>query len=219
MVNKYPEDEFDRLAAERATRGAHRRTRNVRPWLLSLIAVLILAPLIGLGIGSLMSGRDTDPQAGETTATQTTDSGQPANDGEADTTGDGADGEGADGDGTNGDGTTGDADGDAVEGEETEDGDAATDAEANLDASILVLNGRGTVGFAGENRDVLAAAGFTNLAVADYAGGAEPAESTVYYASPELEATANAVAEELEATGIVESAPATDGYDIVVVAR
>ena len=111
MVNKYPEDEFDRLAAERATRGAHRRTRNVRPWLLSLIAVLILAPLIGLGIGSLMSGRDTDPQAGETTATQTSDSGQPANDGEADTTGDGADGEGADGDGTNGDGTTGDADG------------------------------------------------------------------------------------------------------------
>ncbi len=214
MVNKYPEDEFDRLAAERTTRGAHRRTRNVRPWLLGLIAVLILAPLIGLGIGSLMSGRDTDPQAGETTATQTSDSGQPASDGDADATGEGADGEAADGDGT-----TGEADGDAVEGEETEDGDAGANAEPNLDASILVLNGRGTVGFAGENRDLLAAVGFTNLAVADYAGGAEPAESTVFYASPELEATANAVAEELGATGVVESAAATEGYDVIVVAR
>ncbi len=47
--NEYPADEFDELAATRTVRGAHRRKESNAKWWIALVAVLVLAPLIGWG--------------------------------------------------------------------------------------------------------------------------------------------------------------------------
>ena len=86
---------------------------------------------------------------------------------------------------------------------------------------MLVLNGRGTAGFAGQQSAILQEAGFTNLNVADYKGGAEPTESTVYYSGAEHKGTATKVAETLGFANVVEDAAVTGQYqtEVVVVAR
>ena len=47
--NQYPADEFDELAATRTVRGAHRRKESNAKWWIALVAVIVLAPLIGWG--------------------------------------------------------------------------------------------------------------------------------------------------------------------------
>ena len=207
MAENYPEDEFDRLAAERTTTGAHRRPTNARPWLLALLAVLIVAPIAGILIGNAMSGSDaeTTPDATEQTTAPV----------------DGEDAAGTQGEDVAGaDGPDGADSTDAATVEPTEEPEPTDEPVAVPDMShqILVLNGRGTAGFAGENQAVLQDHGFGNVIVADYRGGAEPAESTIYYSSPEYEGTAKLAAEALGVANIVEDAEMARAYQAVIVA-
>ncbi|MDP9806193.1 hypothetical protein J2S70_000775 [Trueperella bonasi] len=198
MAHEYPEDEFDRLAKERTTVGAHRRPSSARPWLIALLAVLMIAPIVGIWIGNAMSS-DDDPTADEPTASEQA----AAEDGESE-------------DGQEEDGEEGPAEAsDSEDATDADEGEAAI--EPNLNHHILVLNGRGTVGFAGENQAILEQQGFGNVSVADYRGGTQPVDSTIYYFDPEYEGTARAVAEVLGAD-VAESEDVIVAYGAPIVA-
>lgn len=85
---------------------------------------------------------------------------------------------------------------------------------------IFVLNGSGISGLAASKAEILNGEGFANTVADNYAGGADPAESTVYYANEDDAATAEKVG---SALGIsqVELSPeyVSDGTSIVVVLR
>lgn len=228
MAREYPEDEFDRLAAERTTVGAHRRPSSARPWLIGLLAVLILAPLVGIGIGNVMSGDDT-PAAESTTAAaegaEGTGSGEPADGAGSDDAGaqesaaaEGAEAEGTGAESAEGTETEGSAGGEgAHEGEMPEPTEESV-AEPNLNHQVLVLNGRGVAGFAGENQEILNGEGFGNVYVADFRGGTDPVESTIYYRSPEYAGTAQAVADTLGVAHVVLDGEIPGAYDAPIVA-
>ena len=48
--NRYPQDEFDRLAAQRTVRGTHRRKESTLKWWIALAVILVLAPVAGWAI-------------------------------------------------------------------------------------------------------------------------------------------------------------------------
>lgn len=203
MAKTYPEDEFDQLARERSTEGAHRKPLKSNHWLIALVGVLVLAPLVGWGAIQLLG--DGSPKAAsvlglddeETTVAPTGD--------------------------PSGSATPTDAASTSVA--PTDDASATPSetpsvaAEPVLSTPIVVLNGRGTVGFAGENRDKLTADGFTSVLAADYTGGDTPVASTIYYKNADLKATADKVAEVLGVTELVESEGAVGEYEIAVVMR
>ncbi len=209
MAQKFPEDEFDRLAAERMTVGAHRRPSNARSWIYALLAVLILAPIVGILIGNSMS-KDDAPTAEQTTATAPAD--------ETTTVDEATDGGGMDNTEPAEDGATDSAEDPAASTDESAEQTDDPVAEPDMNHQVMVLNGRGVAGFAGENQAILEQAGFTNTAVADYRGGAEPAESTIYFSSLEYEGTAQAAAEALGVTNIVLDAEISGAYGMPIVA-
>lgn len=210
-MNEYPEDEFDRLAAERETHGAHRRPGRRHAWLIALVAVVILAPLLGIVFGETYSSRNEATPAAEATQTPTEgaeETSSPSADASEDAPADGAESQA-----TPSESEPAETD-DPSEEETTEEPEAVA-----YDSQVLLLNGRGQAGFAAENQAVLEAANYTNVAAADYAGGSNPAQTTVYYANADLAATASDIAAQLGAVDQVESAQAVAGNDIVVVLR
>lgn len=93
-------------------------------------------------------------------------------------------------------------------------------ANVDYDTGVTVHNGTATTGLAGRTGDRLASAGFTGVSVSQGMYSAdEPAASTVFYASAEYEATAQAVASQLGITAVVESADEATSNPIVVVLR
>jgi hypothetical protein len=88
--------------------------------------------------------------------------------------------------------------------------------EPDLSAPVSVLNATSVRGLAGEVAAELEDAGWTAVVTGNYTGD-DLTASTVIYGSPDLEASARAVAEEL---GIAEvelaTGDATDGIDVVL---
>lgn len=204
MATTYPEDEFDRQAAERTTVGVHRAPSSSRPWVIALIAVLVLAPLLGIGIGKLVAGSDS-PAASETTATSEASAAAASTPTEVTTAPSTVP-------------TT--APTTAPAAPTPEPSVSASAAEPNLAHSVLVLNGRGTSGLAGQKARVLKSAGFTNTAVGDYKSQA-PAESTIYYSGREFAGTAKLAGEKLGIVNLVDDAARASqlGSTIVVILR
>lgn len=216
---KYSEDEFDRLAAERTSYGAHRKVSPINPWIIALVAVLLIAPLLGWLLGNALSDSG-EPTADETTtsevATEPTD-GETSDDASTEPT----DGE------TSDDATAEPTDGEPGDGETTD--DAATEPtdepseeptdEIDYSTEVRVLNGRGVAGWAAENAGILNGAGFANTTTGDYAGGAAPANSTVYYASEDVAEEAQAVADALGVTAVQDGSAMGLSAPIVVVMR
>lgn len=201
MANTYPEDEFDRLATQRSVRGAHREPRRTRPWLIALVLVLVLAPICGIALGKVIGGNQ-GPEAAESSsaapaATAVETSAAPTEEA-----------------------TDGPSQSPSSNPSAEPSGQASPEptAEANLNHLVLVLNGRGTAGFAGQNEAILERAGFGNTAVADYHGGQDPVASTIFYSGPEYAGTARAVAEALGVGEVVEDAELTGGLGAPVVA-
>ena len=167
--------------------------------------MLILAPIVGILLGNAMSGSDAETTPDATEQTTAPVDGEDAAGTQGEDVADGADGA---------DST------DAATVEPTEEPGPTDEPVAVPDMShqILVLNGRGTAGFAGENQAILQDQGFGNVLVADYQGGAEPAESTIYYSAPEYEGTAQAAAEALGVANVVENADLAGAYQVSIVA-
>lgn len=203
MATRYPEDEFDRMAAERNTVGAHRQPPNARPWIIGVIAVLVLAPLLGIGLGKWLAGSDEPTSQPSTSASAPAEQTTTPTPSPAEET------------------SPAPATQEAPKNEPTPSAQPPVVAEPNLGQRILVLNGRGTNGLAGQKAAVLKRAGFGNLNVADYKGGADPVETTVFYASPEFAGTARLAAEKLGIARVVESAEVASKHrtQVVIVLR
>lgn len=208
-MNEYPEDEFDRLAKDRATQGAHRRPGYKHAWLFALLAVIIIAPLLGIWLGNVYSNSGntaSDTPTPTATSQDASESASPtdgASPTDASPSADATESQTAD--------ETTPAESSAAE--------TTPAAEVNHAAQVLLLNGRGSAGFAAENQAVLQGAAYTNVTTGDYAGGASPATTTVYYASADFAATAQDIATQLGGAELVESAQAVAGNEIVVVLR
>lgn len=196
----YPEDEFDRAGRNRTPQGVHRAPRSVWRALLPVIAVVVLAPLLAWGAITLLGG--TGGQAPSATATQEATA-EPTEPAESTPAGE----------------PTAETPPESAEptAEPTEE-DTTPAAPVDFTAGIIVLNGAGINGLAGELVGELSSAGFNNSVAADYRAGA-PDTTTLYYNNAELLATAQQVGETLGIANLVESASATSSTDIAVVLR
>lgn len=204
MSNQYPKDEFDR-AGEDMPVGMHRPQPSKWKSVLPFLLVLVLAILLGWGASHFLTSRGVITQ--ESGGATTSQSG-PAQSGEA----------------TEEPSTEPSQSGEASE--EPEETSSPTPSETESAApeidhnvSISVLNGTGTQGYAAQQAALLNEAGFGGTAAANADGWATTV-STVYYADPDLQATAEEVARVLGITS-VETTDQADlvGSDVVVVLR
>lgn len=205
----YPDDEFDALGERRVPQGVHREpTPRWRQWLPYLL-VLILVPLLTLAaVKYFSSPSDPTPEASPTESapaeTEEPDVEEPEDDAEGET--DGEDEE-----------TDPDAD---AEDEDTDSEEEPTEEpeEPELDFSkhVLILNGAGVQGLAGEVAEALAADGWENTEADNYQS-ATPEASTVYYTSEEFEDEAQEVAQRLGIDQLVEDAGSASNGIVVVI--
>lgn len=190
-MSAYPEDEFDLAARERGPRGVHRRIPGRGRRMLPYLAVLVAAPLLAWGlISALSQDRESAPAADGDTSAQT------------------AAGETA----------AATPSLPAVTPEPTTPAPttpAPTTAAPEYSTPISVLNGANRQGIAARSADRLVAAGFTDVDAANYTSP-EPAVSTVFYRSEELEATARAVAEQLGIGPVTPLASASNSVVVVL---
>lgn len=192
------EDEFDVAGRERGPEGVHREPRSLLRTLLPYLAVIVLVPFLAWGVVALISGGgDSSEDAPQATAPPTE---------QVEPTDDATEPEGTTPPGETTDPTT-----EAT----TEPGLGADVVET---ASISVLNGTSTSGFAAENAALLEEAGFTTVGAADYGSGS-PDVTTLYYRNAELAPTAEAIGEVLGITNLVELASATQNVEIAIVLR
>ena len=92
--------------------------------------------------------------------------------------------------------------------------------DADMTTGVTVHNGTSTSGLGTRTGEKLTNAGFTAVTVSQGMYSlAEPTTTTVYYASPDDQSTAQAVAQALGVTEVVESATEAQSNPIVVVLR
>lgn len=197
--NKYPEDEFDLLAAERSIRGVHRPRESNRVWWIALVAVLVFAPLTGWGVvhflgdsGSSSATKSPSASVSATTATPVIDptTEEPATP------------------------------------EPTEEPSEEPTTEApepepvaiEHGKAVSVLNASSVTGLANKKKAILQSAGFTAVTTGNYRHQ-RPAASQVFYADEAAKPTAQAVADSLgiSAGNMIMNANATGGDKIIVV--
>lgn len=203
----YPEDEFDARDDDAvAPVGTHRAPVPAwRGWV-SLLAVLIIVPLLAWGLVALLGhGAGGSSSTSAATSAATAGSSAAATDAAA-------------------------ASPDAAQSaapaattaaaEATPTAEATQAAAADLTKGITIHNGTSTQGLAARTSSKLTNAGFTSVTVSQgIYSPAEPTVTTVYYASADLKATAEAVGSALGVTNVVESAAEAQSNPIVVVLR
>ena len=188
----YPEDEFDAIDDDGPVPvGAHRAEVPAwRSWV-PLLLVILIVPLLAWGAVAFL-GKTRTPDTSEPPPAP------PAAEPSA-------------------------APSEAGQGAEETTAPEATETpagSADLTAGVTVHNGTATNGLAGRTGDKLQNAGFTGVVVSQGSyQAAEPQVSTIFYSSPDYEATAHAVAEALGITEIVESPTDAESNPIVVVLR
>ena len=169
----FPEDEFDELGKDRTPQGVHRAPR---PWWRvwgPLIAVVILAPILAIGLVKIATqDRTSTPEASASTSEEV----------------------------ATGDGTETAPEETATEEppvEETPTEEPTPEAPPiDQSVTVSVLNGAGRQGLAGRVAETLTTAGWTSVEPGNYTS-AQPQTSAVYYANPDLAPAAQAVAETL----------------------
>ncbi|WP_124054344.1 LytR C-terminal domain-containing protein [Arcanobacterium ihumii] len=186
MADNYPEDEFDLLAQERESHGAHRVPRNNHGWWIALIAILVFAPLIGIGAGQLYASTRTS--SSETASSSTTESSTKETDKDSkseDATKDSKDSSSS---------STADAN---AQQQPAPAAPATPPAPTpSMDAKVQVLNGKGTRGYAAQKTKVLTDGGYTSVVADNYTKSA-PKAATVYFADDTMEVTARDIAAKL----------------------
>ena len=192
---RYPQDEFDRLAAQRTVRGTHRRKESTLKWWIALAVILVLAPVAGWAIvqfsssgGSPSKPTAAHPSSQQTSQVKTSKSEDPSKKPSQSPT--------------------------ASQSPSTT--PSSPTPQASLNRPVLVLNGAGIRGVAAEKQKALAAKGFTSVSVSDY-NLRSPRVSTVFFPKESDRQTAVEVAKSL---GIseqsVQLSPAATGGDRIV---
>lgn len=176
----YPEDEFDAISPDAPT-GVHRAPRSAWSRWWPFVLVIVLVPVLAYGAVAFLSRTGDVPLVGGPTQGQE----QPG--GEALPTEDAGEGEAA---------PEGEGEGSPPEAEVTE------PPAPQLDVPVVVLNGARVGGLAGRVADELEAVGFVDVKP-DNATEPLPPISTVYVASPDLQATGELVATTVGVSAIV----------------
>lgn len=210
-VEQYPRDEFDELADARRLRGSHRRRPHWLATIAPLLAAVILAPLAGWGIVEIMSQdgvanpfatqsaeQSATPESTDEATTDSTESveaTEPVSEPTDEPTEEPAD-------------------------EQTEPTEEPIETDPPIpgvvyDASIELLDGGGAAQSA---ESALLTAGFTGIASGNFAG-ANPAQSAIFFSSPDLYTTAQNIARILNIDYWAENAAMTGGSDIVIIVR
>lgn len=191
-VNTYPEDEFDKLAAERESQGAHRKPGFAHPWLIALVAVLVLAPLLGWGLGKMMSqgdnSADATPSTSQSTSATETATATPSETPSA-----------------------------PVSVEPSQTPSDPEEVETN-DTPVAVLNGTRESGLANTKAGVLTEAGFTQVRAGNYTSGS-PSNSTVFYKTEDAKTVAEEVAKLMGIERVSYLPEANSPENVIVVLR
>lgn len=190
-VNTYPEDEFDKLAAERDNLGAHRKPGFAHPWLVALIAIILLAPLLGWGLGKIMSQEDSSAEPSASTSQSATTSTASAE--------------------------TSAASPETESAEATQTTSEPEEVPTN-DTPVAVLNGSGEQGLATSKAQILTDAGFTTVRAGNYTAGS-PSNSTVFYKTEDAKAVAEEVAGLMGIERVSYLPEATSQENVIVVIR
>lgn len=213
----YDEDEFDVLGADRTPQGVHRAPVPRWRQLLPFAIVIVVAPLLAWAGVSILSGdfgSEPDPTPAVTATEDETDDSE--NDDETEDGENGTDPEGTEEDEPeNGDGEPTDEDNGEPEDETAEDDPTDDPVDLDRDVRILILNGAGVAGIAGNAAETLNNEGWTNTSTADY-GQALPNETTLYYHDAQVAEEAEAVASDLGIEATVESASAASSGIVIV---
>lgn len=195
-MSHYEEDEFDIAARQRGEGGAHRRAESQWRRFWPLLVILVVAPLLAWGVMSMLT-KDRDsatpaPSASPSAPAAPEQSEAPDASEETATPA-------------------------PTPSEEpsSEPSEEATEAEVNLDAPVVVLNGAGINRLAAQVADVLTSEGFTRVQASNYDRPA-PDVSTIYYHSPEEKGAAEKISQTLGIGELVESAQATESIAIVL---
>lgn len=208
-VKQYPEDEFDTLANKRTLRGSHRRRRHPLVTVAPLIAALILAPVAGWALVEVMSedGLVNPFATDEATMIETEEPvADPSGDGSTDVN---------------------DEPATATTDEPTDEpSDESADPIETLppvdgvayDATINLYDGTGLESGAEPAESALLSAGYTNIDGDEY-GAVDPADSVIYFASPDLYATAQNISRTLNIDFWAENSAMAEDVDIVIIVR
>ncbi len=194
MATQYEQDEFDALATNDNGVVAHRRVSRKNGWIIALVAVLIISPLLGVGIGYAVSRQAIE------SPTQVVKEDEKRNTVDMNT-----------------DASQTDKSKSVIEvpGVEVE------APKVDYALSVQVLNGGQITGFAAKNAQILQTAGYKKVDADNYRGRQnDPTVSTVYYRDADKADTARDVAKQLQIDSVIEDAgklPST--YDVVVVLR
>lgn len=210
-VEQYPRDEFDELADARRLRGSHRRRPHWLATIAPLLAAVILAPLAGWGIVEIMSqdgvANPFATQSAEQSATP-----EPTDEATTDST--------ESVEATEPESEPTDEPTEEPADEQTEPTEEPIETDPPIpgvvyDASIELLDGGGAAQSA---ESALLTAGFTGIASGDFTG-ANPAQSAIFFSSPDLYTTAQNIARILNIDYWAENAAMTGGSDFVIIVR
>ena len=207
MSSQYPKDEFDR-AGEDMPVGMHRPQPSKWKAVIPFLLILVLVPLLGWGANHLLTSRGV--VSGSESDPATSQSSQPAS--------------GAQSTGPSGDVAASPQPSESATPETTPTEASTPEASptptptADHNVVISVLNGTGTSGLAAQKVSLLNEAGFAGTSAAN-ATGWSTTVSTVYYGDPDLEVTAQAIAQTLGISNIAVNTTDLGNADVVVVLK
>ena len=200
----YPEDEFDVGDDDGPVPvGVHRaQVPRWRSWV-PLLAIIIIVPALAWGAVTLfLNGAGGSGSSGATSSSQPAQSGQAGGNTNADNKADNAGNKG---------------------GAASAKPSASASASGNVDfnTGVSVANGTNTDGLAKGASEKLTNGGFTAVEVIPgIYENAEPAQSTVYFSSPQARPAAEEVGKRLGISNVVEgTAENTQGASIAVILR
>lgn len=201
VSSTFPPDEFDDLVTS-APVGVHRRPRSRWRPLIPFLVIIIVAPLLAWAlVWAIQTWTGSDSGDDSTVTQQSTDTYQSQDDSSTD----GASVE------EETDSSTDDTAAEATTTEPEEE-----EPEVVYSTTVQVLNNTGITGYAGQQADALESAGFSDVSSGNATGWATTV-NTVYYASEDLEATAQEVADTLGIDRVqLEAASVTSGIVVVL---
>lgn len=206
VSSQYPKDEFDR-AGEDMPVGMHRPQPSKWKAVIPFLLILVLVPLLGWGANHLLTSRGVvSGSESDTTTSQSSSSDVVQSGTEASASAEPSESATQETSPTE---------------ESTPQASPSTEASTSsvdYGVAISVLNGTGTSGLAAEKAAQLNTAGFPGTTAAN-ATGWSTTVTTVYYRDPDLEATAQAIAQTLGISNTVLNTTDLGSSDVVVVLK
>lgn len=209
---EYPEDEFDAQSTDGPEPvGVHRAPVPAWHAWVPLLVVLILVPALAWGAVSLLSrsGHSAADLVSQSASPSAQASQEPSPAEETEEAGAAEE-------------ATPSAEPEQSEAaaEPSQEPEKAQEPQADMTTGITVHNGSRVNGLAGRTGDRLRNAGYTAVTVQPGVYSQDqPSVTTIYYAGPAQQATAQAVGQALGITSIVESAAQAQSNPIVIVLR